>query len=273
MEITKKDIYKIISRKIKELREYYKLSQQDFGERIGISGQNVYRYENNIVNLPIDVMLAIMENFNLPLDYLINEDSNPFDFKEKIREEYSKPLVVTSSDEIDYINKRKFTAVPIVESIEVGKGESIATSIKSAVKDYIFIPELSLEEGEDLFAYEVKDYLSFPEVAYGDIVVVKLFKEDPNKKLSPKYYIQPDKYAPLNLIRIVTGSELAFTVRHVLQTEKEWVCYSGTSMTVLRKTSLLEQPIGSVISIHRLRNIDKLTEGILHLSVKYRDIV
>ena len=141
------------------------------------------------------------------------------------------------------------------------------------MKDYIFIPEVVLKEGEDLFAYELKDYLSFPEAAYGDIVVVKLFKEDPNKKLSPKYYIQPEEYDSLNLIRIVAGSELAFTVRHVLQTDKEWVCYSGTSVTVLKKTSLLEQPIGSVISIHRLKNTDKLTEGLLHLSVRYRDIV
>jgi transcriptional regulator with XRE-family HTH domain len=274
METLKKnDTYKIISKKLKDLREFHKLSQQEFGERIGVSGQNIYRYENNIVNLPIDVMFAIMESFNLPIDYFIDEDMPPYNAKAKIREEFSEPVVVAPKEEKEYINKCKFTACPIIESVEITKGEKIGTGIKSAVKNYMYIPYVKLEEGEDLFGYQVKDYASFPEAMYGDVVVVKMFKEDPNKKLSPKYYIQPDKYPSLCLVRLVAGSELAFAVRHVMQTEKEWVCYSGTSMTVLRKSSLLEQPIGAVLGLYRFDNFDNVQEGILHVSAKYRDIL
>lgn len=276
METVKKnsDTYKIISKKMKDLREFHKLSQQEFGERIGVSGQNIYRYENNIVNLPIDVMFAIMENFNLSLEYFTDEKMTPYDVKEKIRKEFSSPVVVTvNSDDKKYVNKCKFTACPVIESVSIDKGEKIGTGIKSAVKNYIFIPEVHLEEGEDLFAYEIRDYSSFPEAAYGDVVAIKMFKEDPNKKLSPKYYVQPDKYSSLNLVRVVAGSELAFTVRHILQTDKEWVCYSGTSMNVLRKASLLEQPIGTVLGLYRFHDFNKVTEGLAHVSAKYRNIL
>ena len=275
MAVTKKDIYKTISKKLKELRDYYNLSQQEFGEKIGTSGQNVYRYENGVVNLPVDVLLNIMDNFNVPLEYFTNERVNPgeIDLKKRISTEYSSPIVITSEEEKNYTDRRKFTAVPIIESYEVRKAEETATSIKSAVKDYIFIPQVTLEEGEDLFAYEVKDYSSFPEVFYGDIVVVKLFKEDPVKKLSPKFYIQPDTYPPLNIVRIIIGSDLAFTVRRITVTSREYVCYSGVNQIVLRKNSSVEQPVGSVLSIHRLKYSDKLTDNILHLSMRYRDIV
>ena len=275
MAVTKKDIYKTISKKLKELRDYYNLSQQEFGEKIGTSGQNVYRYENGVVNLPVDVLLNIMDNFNVPLEYFTNERVNPgeIDLKKRISTEYSSPIIITSEEEKNYTDRRKFTAVPIIESYEVRKAEETATSIKSAVKDYIFIPQVTLEEGEDLFAYEVKDYSSFPEVFYGDIVVVKLFKEDPVKKLSPKFYIQPDTYQPLNIIRIIMGSDLAFTVRRITVTSREYVCYSGVNQIVLRKNSSIEQPVGSVLSIHRLKSSDKLTDNILHLSMRYRDIV
>lgn len=275
MAVTKKDIYKTISKKLKELRDYYNLSQQEFGEKIGTSGQNVYRYENGVVNLPVDVLLNIMDNFNVPLEYFTNERVNPgeIDLKKRISTEYSSPIIITSEEEKNYTDRRKFTAVPIIESYEVRKAEETATSIKSAVKDYIFIPQVTLEEGEDLFAYEVKDYSSFPEVFYGDIVVVKLFKEDPVKKLSPKFYIQPDTYPPLNIVRIIIGSDLAFTVRRITVTSREYVCYSGVNQIVLRKNSSVEQPVGSVLSIHRLKYSDKLTDNILHLSMRYRDIV
>ena len=275
MAVTKKDIYKTISKKLKELRDYYNLSQQEFGEKIGTSGQNVYRYENGVVNLPVDVLLNIMDNFNVPLEYFTNEGVNPgeIDLKKRISTEYSSPIIITSEEEKNYTDRRKFTAVPIIESYEVRKAEETATSIKSAVKDYIFIPQVTLEEGEDLFAYEVKDYSSFPEVFYGDIVVVKLFKEDPVKKLSPKFYIQPDTYPPLNIVRIIIGSDLAFTVRRITVTSREYVCYSGVNQIVLRKNSSIEQPVGSVLSIHRLKSSDKLTDNILHLSMRYRDIV
>jgi transcriptional regulator with XRE-family HTH domain len=137
MELAKKGIYKIISRKMKELREYYKLSQQEFGEKIGTSGQNIYRYENGVVNLPVDVLLNIMGNFNVPLEYFTNEGVNPgeIDLKKRISTEYSSPIVITSEEEKNYIDRRKFTAVPVIESYEVRKADETATCIKSEVKD------------------------------------------------------------------------------------------------------------------------------------------
>ena len=273
----KTDVHKIIAKKLKDLREFQKMSQQEFGEKIGTSGQNIYRYENGVVNVPVNVLLDIMHAFNLSLEYFVDENSTPLDVKEIIRTEYSKPVIVTDEDEVDFVGKRKFYAIPILESSEViGKNNNVGTVIKSAVKDYVFIPELPLEEGEDLYGFEVQDGSSYPDAMVGDYVIIKQFKEDPIKKLSPKYFLQPSDYQGLYAVRIVVGTELAITIRRVIKREKELICLANNNFfdpIILRKTSSIEQPIGNVIGIYRIRDIDKLEDQIVHINPKFRNIL
>jgi transcriptional regulator with XRE-family HTH domain len=272
----KTDIHKLIARKLKELREFQKMSQQEFGEKLNTSGQNIYRYENGVVNIPVNVLLDVMHAFNLPLEYFTNEESTPIDVKEVIKKEYSHPVVVTDENEVDFVNKRKFYAVPILESTGIAKKNDVGTVIKSAVKDYVYVPETPFEEGEEIYGFEVQDGSSYPDAMVGDYVVIKQFKEDPNKILSPKYFLQPVNYQGLYAIRIVIGTELAITLRRVIKREKELICLSNNNFfdpVILRKTSSIEQPIGSVVGIYRIRDIDKLEEVLTHINPKFRNIL
>ncbi|MCL2545036.1 MAG: helix-turn-helix domain-containing protein [Clostridia bacterium] len=59
-EYTKGDIMRII-------REWSHETQQEFGERIGKSGDTVYQYEANKVNYPIDTLLLALKEYGVTI--------------------------------------------------------------------------------------------------------------------------------------------------------------------------------------------------------------
>ncbi len=57
--------------KLKELRNSKKVSQKDVGRELGITQQNMSRYENDICTIPVDVLVKLAKYYNVSTDYIL----------------------------------------------------------------------------------------------------------------------------------------------------------------------------------------------------------
>ena len=63
--------------RIRKQRELLGFSQTEFAERVGISKQNLYKYEMNIItNIPSDKVEEIAKNLSVSPGYLMGWDDN-----------------------------------------------------------------------------------------------------------------------------------------------------------------------------------------------------
>lgn len=57
--------------RLKEIRLKRGISQKIAGIELGVSQQNISRYENDIASVPVDVLIAMSEYFKVSTDYLL----------------------------------------------------------------------------------------------------------------------------------------------------------------------------------------------------------
>lgn len=90
--------------RIKQIRQVLKLSQDKFGEVLGIKKQFVSRIENNSVLLNNDKLVTLLLNFNVNINYVLGGIGEMFNkpkeqhkeeemkkwFNDMIREEFKK---------------------------------------------------------------------------------------------------------------------------------------------------------------------------------------
>jgi len=69
----KQEFNVIIGSRLKLLRKDLKLSQAKLGEEIGITFQQVKKYEKGINRLPIENMIILCKNHNLSIDYFFQD--------------------------------------------------------------------------------------------------------------------------------------------------------------------------------------------------------
>ena len=63
--------------RIKEQRELNGISQVELSEKIGVSKQTLYKYENNVVtNIPSDKVQAVANVLNISPSYLMGWEDN-----------------------------------------------------------------------------------------------------------------------------------------------------------------------------------------------------
>lgn len=67
--------------KIKELRIEHKLSQNELGKIINVSGQTILNWENDIYEPSIEKLIQLADYFNVTLDYLVNRKQSIPTFK------------------------------------------------------------------------------------------------------------------------------------------------------------------------------------------------
>lgn len=58
--------------KLKELRNLKQLSQKELGKIIGVSGQTILNWENNIYNPNINYLIKLADYFRVSIDYLVD---------------------------------------------------------------------------------------------------------------------------------------------------------------------------------------------------------
>ena len=81
----------IVGTRLKGLRESIRLSQKDFGEKIGITQSAVNRYENNQSEASYKTLLLYAEYCDVSLDYIYGRTDQPqgklYDFKPKFEDD------------------------------------------------------------------------------------------------------------------------------------------------------------------------------------------
>ena len=81
----------IVGKRLKGLRDNIRLSQKDFGEKIGITQSAVNRYENNQSEASYKTLLLYADYFDVSLDYIYGRTDQPqgklYDFKPKFEDD------------------------------------------------------------------------------------------------------------------------------------------------------------------------------------------
>ena len=94
-----KDVMNNIGEKIKELRERKKLSQQRFGNKIGISAKSISAYENGRCLPPLKVLDDICETYSTPYLCLSDKGRNMLSSKiSEIRKELENIEKIIGND-------------------------------------------------------------------------------------------------------------------------------------------------------------------------------
>ena len=76
---------KIIAQRVKNLREGIGVTQRTLAKEIGVTQASVYRYENDLADIPPETLIWYANYFDVSLDYIFGRTDNPqgklFDFK------------------------------------------------------------------------------------------------------------------------------------------------------------------------------------------------
>ena len=92
--------------RIRELREKYKMSQEELGRRVDRSKSVISSYENNIKVPPLPILVKLASIFNCSLDYLVGFEKAEMISVEGLSEQ-QKELVQTITFELKDTEKQK----------------------------------------------------------------------------------------------------------------------------------------------------------------------
>ena len=82
--------------RIRELREKYKMSQEELGRRIDRSKSVISSYENNLKVPPLEILTQLAVLFNVSLDYLVGIDKEKMISVEGLSEEQRDLIQLTA---------------------------------------------------------------------------------------------------------------------------------------------------------------------------------
>jgi transcriptional regulator with XRE-family HTH domain len=85
MKISRKErnVSKVVGKKIYIERLALGMTRNDLSEIIGISPQQLHKYEIGVNRITIDRLVVIMKFFNKPIDYFLSEVIKELDDKDK----------------------------------------------------------------------------------------------------------------------------------------------------------------------------------------------
>ena len=71
--------------KLKELRESRHLTQTGMGARIGVTQQNISRYEKDVSTMPVEMLLETADFFNVTTDYILGRSEVKRNLEEQMQ--------------------------------------------------------------------------------------------------------------------------------------------------------------------------------------------
>jgi len=84
-------VYKQIGKKIKEFRESKKITQEDLSEGLGVSIQQLHKYETGKNKISIDKLMMLAKRFNVDLNFFVEgmiwPDNEEYTQKRVLRDE------------------------------------------------------------------------------------------------------------------------------------------------------------------------------------------
>lgn len=140
-----------IGDRIKNLRDSLDMSQVDLADRINVSKQTLYKYENNIItNIPSDKIEAIAKVGNISPAYLMGWDNSLI------------PSTTTSTHPV------KGVPIPVLGRVAAG----LPIEAVEDIIDTEEIPEELAKTGE-FFGLLIKGDSMSPNICNGDVVIVR----------------------------------------------------------------------------------------------------
>lgn len=73
------DIEKNVAKKLKQRRKDLGLTQKDLGVAIGITGQQIQKYENGIDRIPASRLFSLGKYLSVPLSFFYKDSEEPAD--------------------------------------------------------------------------------------------------------------------------------------------------------------------------------------------------
>ena len=71
--------------RLKELRESRHMTQTGMGMRLGVTQQNISRYEQDIYSMPVEMVIKTADLFNVTTDYLLGRTEIKRNLEEQIK--------------------------------------------------------------------------------------------------------------------------------------------------------------------------------------------
>lgn len=135
--------------RIRISREKKGLSQIELAERIGVSKQNMYKYENNIItNIPSDKIETIAEILEVSPGYIMGWDSN--------------------KNNIEVLPNSQVHMIPLFETVSAGFGAYADDQIIDYIPMYIKNPA----DASRAMCIHVQGDSMYPKIENGDIIQV-----------------------------------------------------------------------------------------------------
>lgn len=117
--------------RIRELRKNLNLSQETLAEKIGTTQQAVSRMENNVYDIPSDILIEISKQFNVTTDYIlgISDVKRDYNGQYRMNQEMDRCYdIILRYQNLSEINQKTFRF--ILERLEQAQKESEAGSAK-----------------------------------------------------------------------------------------------------------------------------------------------
>ena len=146
--------------RIKEIRNKLGMSQVDFADKISVSKQTLYKYENNIItNIPSDKIEAVSKIGNVSPAYLMGWDE-PLEYKQISKQEQDHlnkyrliddkgKHTVDTVLEMEY-NRCNTTSDSNITKLEPGKDKSHLTPVAAHERTDIEVTE-EMKKYDDAF--------------------------------------------------------------------------------------------------------------------------
>lgn len=71
--------------RLKELRENRHMTQTGVGMRLGVTQQNISRYEQDIYSMPVEMVIKTADLFNVTTDYLLGRTEIKRNLEEQMK--------------------------------------------------------------------------------------------------------------------------------------------------------------------------------------------
>jgi transcriptional regulator with XRE-family HTH domain len=67
-----------LGKRLKQIRESLKLSQQQFAEKLSIKSQSVYKVEKDLNGLSNETLINLIKNYNVNINWLLTGEGEMF---------------------------------------------------------------------------------------------------------------------------------------------------------------------------------------------------
>ena len=116
--------------RIKAIRKYYDLTQTEFGDRIGVKGNTITNYENDLRNPSDAIIVSICREFNVNEEWLRTGNGEMFQPITK-NDEISKLFGEVLKENNDDFKRRLISALAKLDDVGWEKLENLIDNISS----------------------------------------------------------------------------------------------------------------------------------------------